>query len=54
MNVDLPQALVEYKQCDLSVDIIPYPDSYFDRITAIDVLEHIQELYILQDENLAL
>ena len=33
--------LKENKSCDLAIDPIPYPDDYFDLVTAYDVLEHI-------------
>lgn len=34
----------EFKSADLSIEPIPYPDNYFDYVTAYDFLEHIPRI----------
>jgi len=41
LNKPMDMQLAGYSYCDLSIDSIPFSDNYFDRISAIDVLEHI-------------
>lgn len=37
---DIP-AQVEFKQVNLSVEPIPFPDGYFDSLSAFDFIEHV-------------
>jgi SAM-dependent methyltransferase len=39
----------EHKVANLFVDNIPYPDSYFDSVSAFDFLEHVPRHLILPD-----
>jgi hypothetical protein len=40
---------LDIRTCDLAVEPIPFPDNYFDCISALDFIEHIPRiLYIPQ------
>ena len=41
LNKPMEMTLAGYSYCDIASDRIPFSDNYFDRISAIDVLEHI-------------
>jgi cyclopropane fatty-acyl-phospholipid synthase-like methyltransferase len=41
LNKPMDMNLAGYSYCDLATDRIPFSDNYFDRISAVDVLEHI-------------
>jgi SAM-dependent methyltransferase len=45
------EKIVEIKKVDLSISKIPYPDKFFDSISAFDFLEHIPRLIYLQKKN---
>lgn len=40
----------KYKKCNLTTQKIPYPDNYFDSISAFDFIEHIPRIWI-KSEN---
>ena len=40
-----------YKQCNLITQAIPYPDNFFDSVSAYDFLEHIPRVIIYNDQT---
>lgn len=47
INLDVERIGFEYKRVNLVVEPIPYPDSYFDSVSAFDFLEHIPRQIVL-------
>jgi SAM-dependent methyltransferase len=45
--VDFSTKTFEVKTADLNIQPIPYPDNYFDYVTAYDFLEHVPRIIYL-------
>ena len=43
--------IVEIKSCDLVLEDLPYRDSFFDSVTAVDLLEHIPRIIYLPERR---
>lgn len=43
-------ATAEIKKADLSISEIPYPDNFFDFVTAFDFIEHIPRLIYINNQ----
>lgn len=41
-----PNLKFVYKTCNLSLEKLPFPDSYFDSVSAYDLLEHIPRVHM--------
>ena len=52
-GVDIREDLEKnIKNADLTIEKIPYPDAYFDFITAFDFIEHIPRILYLPERRL--
>ncbi len=49
----LEKIAFEYKKVNLVVDPIPYPDNFFDSVSAYDFFEHVPRQLVLPDGQVA-